>query len=276
MNIENLGSYLKFIEQAKFKLSHISYSKLKTLECPLKFTLRYIYTYPYEPPEFFKIGREVHRIIELFLKKVKSIDESLELENLLLNGEYQKEISKGKIISNLNFLEKLQEKLLTKGYEAYLEHEEKIEINEIDVKLYGIFDAMYINHKKKKILVIDHKTSKVARTSPYLIQAICYKKILEKLYPDFEILLAFNFIREEESLYFVEKLDTSQLSNYIKRLKNTYFDNPFGKKETYLCKYCEYRDICQKINTNYSFYENDLIIKSSIEKLIEEEIKLCV
>ncbi len=250
-----------------------SHSRLSTFEqCPLKYKFRYIDKIP---PRIFSIeshlGGSVHSSLEwLYIQvkngKIPSVEELIE--------HYSKEWNKKKnpdlAIADNSLTEKdyfnkgvkflIDYYLKNKPFnDNTIEVEKKVTIaldEEGKYKIQGFIDRLSYNKETDEYEIHDYKTSnslpyreKIDNDRQLALYAIAVKNLYGR---DKNVCLVWHYLaynrkicsrRTDEQLEQLKK-DTIEL---IKRIKST---TDFPAKKSVLCKWCEYRDICQDFNSD--------------------------
>ncbi len=244
----------------------ISYSLINDYEtCPKKFKYRYILGIPTPPSSVLGFGSSVHHTLKAFytlvetyqqsltgFEKVPSVDDLLRIydEKWISAGYDNKE--------HENLRKEFGRKKLKEYYDKFFDEkivllgvETAVRYHLEDVVLKGFIDRidlLEIKEGVKHVEVIDYKTGSVKEEKDL-------KKNLQ--------LLLYAVIAEESLGYKVDKASLIFIEHGVKisldindKLKQTGKDRvldavklirkgEFGPTPNYLCKYCEYRDICE-------------------------------
>jgi len=271
-------NYYDILEKGYLSFRKISFSKLKTAECPLKYTLKYIYGFNTQIENIhLEIGKEIHKLFELTLSDLKNNTDknSIEIMNILENGTYKQKFETQDVISALFNIKKKANILLEK-YNFEMEIEKSFNYKLKEFELLGIFDLLFFNPKTKQVIIVDHKTGKKIYPNTYFVQGAIYKYIAHNVFNSNNVKFYLNYIVKNNNGEHLIKVNMEKDKKYeeylysiITEKLNKYIKNPFKKEENFLCKYCEYYEFCQKYkNIEYSNVLEYII--SYIDEKLEE------
>ena len=231
----------------------LSKSKINTfLECPRKFKYRYIDEIEEAPNKYMLFGSEVHEIAE---EIAMDLMEGNEIDDVFLNLDYDE-----KLDDHILGLKEFFNDIYSNGYEIF-----SVEEFIVDEKsnMRGIVDIV-IKNSADELIIFDYKTGKPRAIDKYKLELCVYKTLLEAKYPDYDIVSAgiyftgdsayriANFSSCEED-YFTSKSkegigdkDYEHVDDVVDNLYETIDKNYFKKERWFMCRYCYYKDICDK------------------------------
>jgi RecB family exonuclease len=236
------------------KLHHISASQLSAFEsCPRKWFGIWICKCS-QPPESeaIKLGKAVHKILEILLKAYLKNKEKYKDPELLTNlyAKIYELTDEDKRLA-IDLVKNGIKNGWTQNYtdKTLLEDDFKFNLND-DIKLIGRFDR--IDFDKNKVTVIDLKTGKKKYTKEELTsnwQAKLYAlSFLEQGHKNIEV--DFWFLRHKvmkQMLYFKQdqvKRIKDELNTTIEKMINC---DGSEKKTQFLCAYCPFKEQCSQM-----------------------------
>ena len=245
------------------KINHFSYSRNNLWnQCQLKYKFQYHdQIYIEDKKEWSEFGKYIHMVLDLFVKKDISIEESSKLSYAKYNkfGKQYKDLIPTVFKNFLDFNDQIYDG--SKVTDDFSEVAFSLEND--GVKWKGFIDR--IIYYQDKILIVDYKTSKEANEvsredaqndNQLMIYAffanhqfnIPYDKIFTMLFylrSNHKVITSFS----EEKIHKKIKF----LSRTAKKIKNT---PPESAKPsiTKLCDFCEYRNMC-------SSYQKYLVLR---------------
>lgn len=242
------------------KLKKLSPSSIKTYDlCEFKFKLQYLdkIETPIKGNVYTSIGKAVHSICEHFYKKnlgsYEKMEELLEptftKELLLAEVKLSPEdmntfIEKGKNCLR-NFFAAQNDEAVKKYFQNPTETEKRFKLPYNGIDIVGVIDFF---SEFDDSVIIDYKTGKNPPTQKELdsdIQLTLYSWAAEQIWKKAPKLFLF-FLDLNKKLY-----TTRNAQQYAKMFEkiNLIIDHSESNKEftpnTKVCKFCEYRDICQ-------------------------------
>jgi len=277
-----------------------SHSRLSTYEqCPLKFKFKYIDKIRTETEQTIEafLGSMVHETLEWLYKnvmmtKVPTLKETLAHYKTIWNQNYNDQIKilhdefspKHYFKKGQNFIE-----MYYNGYKPFNENtismEQKITID-LDgtgkYKLVGYIDRLVYNKDEGIYEVHDYKTNSTLKTQAELDhdrQLALYSIAIKDMYPDAnKVHLIWHFLAFDKEFYSyrtdeqLEKLkkDTIKLIQKIESTKH------FRAKETNLCNWCEFKQLCPRFKHLFSIKQKDSneYLKDAGVKLVNKYAEL--
>ena len=241
-----------------------SYSKIATYQlCPRKFKYFYIdkLEVKQQPQVHFDRGKLFHLLLEYDgnLEKIKNTQDWNEIkEHKLLDKSQIKEIIGiyKKFISTKPGKDIVNKKVFMKEFALGLDKNLKItKYDSEDVLLRGYIDAAYLVQTNNEIrpdicILVDWKSGKYkSQEEQTWYQLLWYSLGLFDANQELQkIILVYAYVEHN-------KINTKILKREdIERYKKTLYDNiqrieqdtEFPKKETALCQYCDFEEICSK------------------------------
>ncbi|MFW6266205.1 MAG: PD-(D/E)XK nuclease family protein [Halanaerobiales bacterium] len=241
------------MQENDLKKMYFSQLALSTYQqCELKFKKRYLdglywpadWGEDQEQKEIVEKGRLFHRLARRYYSQGE----------IIFNTQIDKDLKNW--IKRLKTFRPFTEKDL-----FYPEH--VLRLNKDNIKLLAKYDLLYIDSRSGKMIIYDWKTNKKRLKAEELknsIQSKVYLYVLAKAGAQYSIenQIApenikiiywnpryphdwFEFFYDRESL----KRDEKDIREQIKLIQNKDFDNLKEKSEDRICRYCEYRPICQ-------------------------------
>ena len=231
----------------------LSKSKINTfIECPRKFKYRYIDDITEEPNEYMAFGTAVHEIAEEIAIELM---EGNEIDDVFLNLQYDE-----KLEDHIKGLEKFFHDVYSNGYEIF-----SVEEFIVDEKsnLNGIVDIV-IKNSKDELIIFDYKTGKPRDISKYKLELCVYKVLLESKYPELNVVSAGIYFTGSSAYrianfgsvgkdYFksqsegdIDDVDFDYVDAIVDNLYETIGRNYYIRKKGFLCKYCFYKEMCDK------------------------------
>ena len=228
----------------------LSKSKINEyLQCPRKFRYVYVNEIETEENEHFKIGGDVHKIAEDFIKLWQK-DDSIDFLDTLYELESKYEDDYKDHCQNL--AEFFKEKLTCEGYEVFSTEEylfsEKYNFS-------GKSDLVL--EKDGKLTVIDYKTGKSSSVRDYVTELCYYKMLVEDKYPKTVEYAAIFFTKDggyselmfTDAQYSAVNCSITEYNNkieLIEEVREKIEAGEFPPKRQYLCKSCDFKDLCDK------------------------------
>ena len=231
----------------------LSKSKINTfIECPRKFKYRYIDEISEEPNEYMAFGTAVHEIAEEIAMELM---EGNEIDDVFLNIEYDE-----KLEDHIKGLEKFFKDIYSNGYEIF--SVEEYIVDEMS-NLNGIVDIV-IKNACDELIIFDYKTGKPRDISKYKLELCVYKILLESKYPELNVVSAgiyftgagayriANFSSagvdyfKSQSKGDIGDGDFDYVDAVVDNLYETIDRNYFKKEKGFLCRYCFYKEMCDK------------------------------
>ena len=231
----------------------LSKSKINTfIECPRKFKYRYIDEISEEPNEYMAFGTAVHEIAEEIAMELM---EGNEIDDVFLNIEYDE-----KLEDHIKGLEKFFKDIYSNGYEIF--SVEEYIVDEMS-NLNGIVDIV-IKNACDELIIFDYKTGKPRNISKYKLELCVYKILLESKYPELNVVSAgiyftgagayriANFSSagvdyfKSQSKGDIGDGDFDYVDAVVDNLYETMDRNYYITEKGYLCRYCFYKEMCDK------------------------------
>ena len=231
----------------------LSKSKINTfIECPRKFKYRYIDEITEEANKYMLLGTEVHEIAEEIAIELM---EGNEIEDVFSNLDYDE-----KLEDHIKGLEKFFNDIYSNGYEIFSAEEfivdEKSNMN-------GIVDIV-IRNENDELIIFDYKTGQPRDIGKYKLELCVYKILLESKYPELNVVSAGIYFTSAGA-YRIANFESSNMDYFKSQSKGDIGDGDFDyvdavvdnlyetmdrnyyiTKKGYLCRFCFYKEMCDK------------------------------
>ena len=231
----------------------LSKSKINTfIECPRKFKYRYIDEITEEANKYMLLGTEVHEIAEEIAIELM---EGNEIDDVFSNLDYDE-----KLEDHIRGLEKFFNDIYSNGYEIFSAEEfivdEKSNMN-------GIVDIV-IRNENDELIIFDYKTGQPRDIGKYKLELCVYKILLESKYPELNVVSAGIYFTSAGA-YRIANFESSTMDYFKSQSKGDIGDGDFDyvgavvdnlyetmdrnyyiTKKGYLCRYCFYKEMCDK------------------------------
>ena len=231
----------------------LSKSKINTfIECPRKFKYRYIDEITEEANKYMLLGTEVHEIAEEIAIELM---EGNEIDDVFSNLDYDE-----KLEDHIKGLEKFFNDIYSNGYEIFSAEEfivdEKSNMN-------GIVDIV-IRNENDELIIFDYKTGQPRDIGKYKLELCVYKILLESKYPELNVVSAGIYFTSAGA-YRIANFESSTMDYFKSQSKGDIGDGDFDyvdavvdnlyetmdrnyyiTKKGYLCRYCFYKEMCDK------------------------------
>ena len=232
----------------------LSKSKINTfIECPRKFKYRYIDEITEESNEYMLLGTEVHEIAEEIAMELM---EGNEIEDVFLNLEYD-----DKLEDHIQGLEKFFKDIYSNGYEIFSVEEYIVDDGS---NMNGIVDIVIKNKESNELIIFDYKTGKPRNIDKYKLELCVYKILLESKYPELNVVSAGIYFTgsaayrianfgslsgdyfKSQSKEDIDDGDFDYVDAVVDNLYGTIDRNYYIRKKGFMCRYCFYKDMCDK------------------------------
>ena len=256
----------EFKEEFIYKTGKVSYSQINTYQsCPKKYKYSYVYKIPTPQTGSLAFGSTIHNTLKSFydihkrsLEGLEGIQEKPNLKKLL-------EIYRGNWIS-AGYKSKEEEKERKESGEKALKSfykdlykktdrpiglEEGFGIHLADISFVGKIDRIdFIKEREgvKEVEIIDYKTGKVKDGSDIKkdLQLPLYAIAAQRILGVKVVKASYIFVEHSKKVEvdISEKrrlLAEKEIEKSVKNIK----ENNFKAKPGFLCRYCDYRDICE-------------------------------
>ena len=232
----------------------LSKSKINTfIECPRKFKYRYIDEITEEANEYMLLGTEVHEIAEEIAMELM---EGNDIEDVFLNLQYDDELE-----DHIRGLEKFFNDIYSNDYEIFSVEEYIVDESS---NLNGIVDIIIKNRNSNELIIFDYKTGKPRDIGKYKLELCVYKILIESKYPELNVVSAGIYFTSSAAYrianfgpvdrdYFksqskgdIDDGDFDYVDAVVDNLYETIDRNYYITKKGYLCRYCFYKEMCDK------------------------------
>lgn len=244
---------------------YISYNQIRLYQsCPKKYYYSYIEKIPTIINDKIFLGIVIHSVFESYLKK--------KIEGILLTNEEIKELfsqtfsklEKEMDITwqtpaeearrrGIGFVRYFENTIAPSLKPLMIEKEMEIDIPEMDIKIRGIIDLV-----EEDFSITDFKTT-TTKWSPSkvqngFLQMVIYKYLFEEQFGGVISELKFliihskgpSNIKHQELSMKSEEADTKKMLDVIRYVVQNIQKGMFYKNESYICGFCEYKNICRK------------------------------
>ncbi|MHA1868719.1 MAG: PD-(D/E)XK nuclease family protein [Candidatus Heimdallarchaeaceae archaeon] len=227
----------------------LSKSQVQTfLQCPYKWYLIYILKKEMKPSPAMERGRKIHEEIENFYENIQftyvnekppQINPKVDMSNIQNFLDFEKKRIKSCVDKNGKFDLKYFKPLY-----------QELKIKNKELMLRGIIDAVYINPKDDKLIVIDWKTGKYRpeNISQYRFELALYKELLEKE-KKVEVGYWGIYFVDADKLFF-EKVKERSITNMYKvveKVRKGIERGDYPCKIGFMCKWCEFKKYCKEL-----------------------------
>ena len=231
----------------------LSKSKINTfIECPRKFKYRYIDEITEEANKYMILGTEVHEIAE---EVAMDLIEGNDIDDVFSNLDYDE-----KLEDHIRGLAKFFKDIYSNDYEIF-----SVEEFIVDDKsnMNGIVDVV-IRNRENELIIFDYKTGSPRDIGKYKLELCVYKILLESKYPELTVVSAGIYFTgagayrianfgDVGSDYFksqskgnISDGDFDYVDAVVDNLYGTIDRNYYTKKRGFLCRYCFYKEMCDK------------------------------
>ena len=231
----------------------LSKSKINTfIECPRKFKYRYIDEITEEANKYMILGTEVHEIAE---EVAMDLIEGNDIDDVFSNLDYDE-----KLEDHIRGLEKFFKDIYSNDYEIF-----SVEEFIVDDKsnMNGIVDVV-IRNRENELIIFDYKTGSPRDIGKYKLELCVYKILLESKYPELTVVSAGIYFTgagayrianfgdvgsdyfKSQSKGYIGDGDFDYVDAVVDNLYGTIDKNYYTKKRGFLCRYCFYKEMCDK------------------------------
>ena len=223
-------------------------------KCRREFKYAYIDKIKQEPNEYMQLGTDVHEIAERFVKNggISSEDYRVKLDEIAedVGSKFDLKIHLDHLA---NFFEDVfqNEKMHYEVFscEEYLLDEEH--------NFSGLCDLV-VRDENNDVIIIDYKTGKSGSIKKYRLELCYYKMLLESKYPNVDIISAgifftkdgkarfINFVECQDKGAFCTEADCQASLDLLDFIREEVKANRLQPTKQYLCKYCGYKELCEK------------------------------
>ncbi len=243
---------------------YISYSQIRLYQvCPKKYYYSYVKELRAPITDKIFLGVVFHSAVEYYLKekiagKEPGKDEIAErFKKKFDSGRDKKEIKwlspEGESRKRgLAFIHHFMREIAPEVKPMMVEKELVSELPDLGVKLKGVIDLVETDFSITDFKTTTAKWSKTRVKESYLQMQI-YRYLFEKSFGDVVTHLRFRIIYSKKSSNIKDQkvsvrasdLDASKMFDIIKYVVENIRNEVFYKNESYMCGYCEYKDICR-------------------------------
>lgn len=224
------------------------------LKCRRAFRYGYVDKIKQEPNEYMQLGTDVHEIAERFVKNGGISSENYR-ERL---DEIAKDVGS-------EFDLKIHLDHLANFFEDVFQHE-KMHYEVFSCEEYlldekhnfsGLCDLV-VRDENNDIIIIDYKTGKSGSIKKYRLELCYYKMLLESKYPNIDIISAgifftkdgkarfINFVECQDKGAFCTEKDCEAAVDLLDFIREEVKANRLQPTKQYVCKYCGYKELCEK------------------------------
>lgn len=232
----------------------LSKSKINTyLKCPLEFKFQYIDEIEMPANKYMVLGSDVHSIAEKFSEKFGDDIEDIDTNNELLKIAYDLDIG----YDLTNHIENLgsffEEVFVENDYKLFSQEEYLLDEKN---RFSGICDII-LEDENNDLIVIDYKTSNSNSFSKYRLELCYYKLLVENVYKRNVSRVGVFFTKngrlrlldvcdDENKRKYLSNKEISDAVDTLHKVRNNINNEKFPAKRQYLCRYCTYRNECDK------------------------------
>jgi len=229
----------------------VSVSSLDTYEsCPRKYKFQQIDKLPRKSFEHLDVGNYVHEVLEHFHKELNA-DATQQPEALLKSlakkiwDKYSFKISPEGMEKSKGLLKSYLTYVSEKGWPTVLATEDRfsIEINS-DIMIRGVVDR--IDKTENGFAITDYKSGQSKYLDKFQLQV--YGMHLKNMYPEVESYEGIYIVLPEgpKVLTYNITMDDVEAAkqDVIKTATDIATDKTWDPKPTFLCKFCDFNDMC--------------------------------
>ena len=235
------------METYKHKKGWLSKSQIQLfLQCPFKWKCIYVDELPQVVSAQRERGVNIHEEIEEFYDNIEVLHTQLGTPIIKVNKKvnqnfltFESKRIKLCVDKNGNFDDKYFKPL----------HQE-LKINNEELKIRGIIDAVYINPKDDGIIIIDWKSGKFRKNeiNNYRFELALYKELYER---EFKTKVKYwgLFFVDANKLFFekVNERYINEMFNIVKEVREKIESGNYNPKQNFYCDYCEFLSICKGV-----------------------------
>ena len=227
----------------------LSKTKINTyLRCPFQFRLKYIEEIEGDANKYMILGREVHKVAEIFLKEfgdtLSEINIDYELRKIEKDLNYE-------LTHHVDNLSKFF-KIVKSNYKV-VDIEKELVSDELN--LTGVCDVI-LENSDDDLIIIDYKTGNSNSFSKYRLELCYYKLLVEETY-NRKVSHVGVFFTKNGRLRLLEIDDKPSIRKYLQPIEiqkaiETMNDvqlkidkEEFSPNKQYVCRFCEYYDFCR-------------------------------
>jgi len=215
------------------------------LQCPQKWKCIYVDELPQIVSPQRERGVDIHKQIENFYKDSDVVTTEgkhpiiIAKKDKILNSQFYN-FEKERIKSCLDVNGKFDEKYFKPLHQ-------ELKINNEELKLRGIIDAVYINPKDDGIIIIDWKSGKYRKNEMdnYRFELALYKELYEREYKVKVSYWGIYFVDANKLIF--EKVDqkyVDKMFEIVNNVKKEIEGNNYKPTPNYYCQWCEFQDKC--------------------------------
>lgn len=263
----------------------LSFSQLAGFQtCPLQYKFNFLLRIPHKGKAVFSFGSAIHNTLDKFTKKWLEKAQGLEQVSLFEQGKEKKNNKENKkdigikeenLVSLDELLEIYQQswidewfdsaehqkeyylkgkQILKDFYRDFIKNTPKIKCSEASFKL-KIQDFMLkgkidrIDEIKDGLEIIDYKTGKAKEklSTDDKFQLLIYQLAAKQVFPGEKIAkLSYYYLNEGKKLSFIgDEKDLEKIEEKVQRLGEQIQKSEFLAKPGMMCRYCDFKDICE-------------------------------
>lgn len=244
---------------------YISYNQIRLYQaCPKKYHYSYIEKIPSPINDKIFLGIVIHSVFESYLKK--------KIDGTIMSGDQIRELFSQRFSRmekemdivwqtpaeearkrGQGFVRYFESEIAPNIQPLMIEKEVEVTIPRMDIKVRGIIDLV-----EEDFSITDFKTT-TTKWSPSKVQAgwlqmVIYKYLFEEQFGDVISELKFliihskgaSNIKHQEISMKSEEADTKKMFDVIEYVVQNIQKGMFYKNESYICGFCEYKNICRK------------------------------
>lgn len=243
---------------------YISYNQIRLYQiCPLKYYLTYVEERSLPINDKVFVGMVFHSAVEYFFKKkIESTEpesrEVLEIFHekftaLQKDTEVLWQTPEGKVKDRgLSFTKYFLKEIAVLLHPLMVERELEVDIPGLELRLKGIIDLV-----EQDLSITDFKTAtskwSKSRVKNSLLQMVIYKFLFEQTFGQvcsrlkFQVLYSRNAvgIRHQEIQIKPGDVDEQEMLKIVRHVAGNIHAGVFYKNVSYMCGFCEFRDICK-------------------------------
>ncbi len=224
------------------------------IKCRRAFKYNYIDKIEQEPNDYMKLGTDVHDIAEKFIKQGGISSENYRDK---LNELAQEVNSEFDLTIHLDHLAEFFEEVFRNPDMHYEVFSAEDYLYDEKHNFSGLCDLV-VRDENNDIIIIDYKTGRSGSIKKYRLELMYYRMLLESKYPNIDIISAGIFFTKDGKFRFINFVECQQKGAFCTQedyqaaldlldfVRGEIEAQRFQPTKQYNCKYCGYKELCEK------------------------------